>query len=226
MDEPRKRKLNDSTNCDDDYHVLTKKPTYANGAGGQQRIIGPAHPSSATYTEETSFIDNDDDSDSDEDDDDIGPTFPPAEYEQPQFDNKANSGSYKNPEMSSDEQQGFMDKNQRDEWMLRPPEGSDWTSRVDPTKLRHRKFQTGKSARAPSVASRMDASWIENPEQKMERIKDEMMGVKNPADTVNNESPGAETPRITEAVKARIQKYNVSNWLMARLPPQFTLIYC
>ena len=212
MDESRKRKLNDSTNCDDDDRVLTKKPTYANGASGKQRIIGPAHPSSVTYKEETSTIDNDDDSDSDDDDDDdIGPTFPPTEFEQPQFDNKANSGSYKTPEMSSNEQQVPMDKNQRDEWMLRPPEGSDWTSRVDPTKLRHRKFQTGKSARAPSVASRMDASWIENPEQKMERIKDEMMGVKNPTDTVHNESPGAETPKITEAVKARIQKYNVSN---------------
>jgi len=40
-------------------------------------------------------------------------------------------------------------KPQREEWMLLPPTNDDWSSRVDPTKLKARKFQSGKGSKAP-----------------------------------------------------------------------------
>jgi len=58
--------------------------------------------------------------------------------------------------------------------MLVPPSNSDWSSRVDPTKLKNRKFQSGKGARAPGAGD--SAVWTETPEEKRRRLEDEVMG--------------------------------------------------
>ncbi|ODM19891.1 hypothetical protein SI65_04877 [Aspergillus cristatus] len=161
MDDSRKRKLNDTADSDDGDQAHMKK------SGGKRKIIGPALPSEHASWEQK--ISHDDDSD--DSDDDIGPVLPPAGTEHTRLDNKADDAGSECLEVSSKENH-HMNSRQRDEWMLQPPEESDWTSRVDPTKLRNRKFQTGRSTRGPPVANRVDSSWTENPEQKMERIRD------------------------------------------------------
>ncbi|KAL8822642.1 MAG: hypothetical protein Q9191_006627 [Dirinaria sp. TL-2023a] len=65
--------------------------------------------------------------------------------------------------------------------MLVPPSHNDWTSRVDPTKLRNRKFASGKGAAATvqkqgGGGGGVDGIWTETPEQKRRRLEDEQMG--------------------------------------------------
>ncbi|KAL1998686.1 hypothetical protein VTN02DRAFT_5732 [Thermoascus thermophilus] len=98
-------------------------------------------------------------------------------------------------------------KIQRDEWMLLPPGQSNSTSRVDPTKLRNRKFNTGRSARAPDTSNHGPAaSWIETPEQKIRRLENEIMGV-SPASTGLQEATIGMS-KADEALEERIQLYN------------------
>jgi hypothetical protein len=98
----------------------------------------------------------------------------------------------------------------REQWMLEPPKDSDWASRIDPTKLRNRKFNTGMGARAPpSKPSGDSALWTETPEQKQQRLADEVMGVKKPA---TEDGSSRELGRKTEQDKAtaeQVREYNV-----------------
>lgn len=185
MDDSRKRTFNDTTDSDDGDQTRKRK------------IIGPALPSE--HDQKISHNDDSDDSD-----DDIGPILPPSGTEHLRLDNKPDDAG-----LLSKENQTRTNSRQRDEWMLQPPEESDWTSRVDPTKLRNRKFQTGRSTRGLPVANRVDSSWTENPEQKMERIRDEVMGVKTSM-PVKDGSNHTEASRISDATHERIQKYNAS----------------
>lgn len=185
MDDSRKRKFNDTADSHDGDQT------------GKRKIIGPALPSE--HDQKTSH-----DDDSDDSDDDIGPILPPSGTEHLRLDNKPDDAG-----LLPKENQIHTNSRQRDEWMLQPPEESDWTSRVDPTKLRNRKFQTGRSAKGPPVANRVDSSWTESPEQKMERIRDEVMGVKTSI-PVKDGSNHTEASRISDSTHQRIQKYNAS----------------
>ncbi|KZF26052.1 hypothetical protein L228DRAFT_235167 [Xylona heveae TC161] len=101
------------------------------------------------------------------------------------------------------------EKPQRDEWMMLLPSGDDWSSRVDPTKLRNRKFNTGKGARAPQEKSGgIGSVWTETPEQKRKRLENEVMGVSKPASQGGSRS--SENILSTEDKEAakRIQEYN------------------
>jgi len=198
MDDSRKRKLNDTADGDDGDQTHTKK------SAGKRKAIGPALPPEHALSEQKISHDGD----SDDSDDDIGPVLPPAGTEHIRLDNIADDAGSEYLEVSSKENHRTNSR-QRDEWMLQPPQESDWTSRVDPTKLRNRKFQTGRPNRGPPVSSRVDSSWTENPEQKMERIRDEVMGVKAsmPVKDGNNHTDAS---RISNTTHERIQKYNVS----------------
>ena len=73
---------------------------------------------------------------------------------------------------------------QRDAWMLVPPSNGDWSSRVDPTKLKARKFNTSKSASGRKDTSSTAAdTWNETPQEKHARLQREMMGIKDPVST-------------------------------------------
>jgi hypothetical protein len=94
--------------------------------------------------------------------------------------------------------------------MLVPPSNSDWSSRVDPTKLRNRKFNTGKGAKAPSQAPKgISEVWSETPEQKRKRLENEVMGIQNP--TVNRDTSSTSTTSKAEreAAERRIREHNV-----------------
>lgn len=95
--------------------------------------------------------------------------------------------------------------------MLVPPKEVDWTSRVDPTKLRNRKFNTGMGAKAPAAKSSGDHTlWTETPEQKRQRLADELMGVRKPAAEAAPRSEANQNSAEDQVTARRIQEYNVS----------------
>ena len=208
-----KRKREDEDDSDQDFKVPAAHPrsrsrSSSNEADKRRRIIGPAPPP-APLDERPPLSptsrpkDNDDDSG-----DDFGPAPPPpigsathaADLQRVrEFEAKAaKEEATKNPA--------------REDWMLAPPSQGDWTSRVDPTKLKNRKFNTGKGAKAPAQGGSKDSTlWTETPEQKRKRLEDEVMGVKGPATVAD---PGVQRSARSEAeareTERRIQEYNVS----------------
>lgn len=62
--------------------------------------------------------------------------------------------------------------------MTLPPTQDDLAARMDPTKMRARKFNSGKGAGA---SSGMSSAWTETPEQKLKRLQDEAMGISTPS---------------------------------------------
>lgn len=98
----------------------------------------------------------------------------------------------------------------REEWMLVPPKQDDWSSRVDPTKLRNRKFNTGTGAKAPAQKAQGDtALWTETPEQRQQRLADEVMGVRKPATDVSQGEKTGQNKAEEAATARRIREYNV-----------------
>jgi Protein of unknown function (DUF3752) len=103
--------------------------------------------------------------------------------------------------------------------MLVPPTSADFGSaRMDPTKLKNRKFQTGKGAKAPTAKGDGGVStmWSETPEQKLKRLQDEVMGVKGPAQLENGSGDRARGGRSRSEKEAedtarRIRDYNEKN---------------
>ena len=145
-------------------------------ADKRRRIIGPSAPP-APLSEIPSAPDPDSENSS-SDDDDFGPSLPPAQ------------GSLKHIEETHRQQtladeaaaQEAARKPAREEWMLAPPTHGELSARADPTKVRQRKFNTGKGSRAPIQKGEGDnALWTETPEQKRQRLEDEVLGVKKPA---------------------------------------------
>ncbi|KAI9815647.1 MAG: hypothetical protein M1826_001956 [Phylliscum demangeonii] len=99
---------------------------------------------------------------------------------------------------------------QREEWMLVPPKQDDWSARVDPTKLRNRKFNTGRGAKAPAQSTGEESSlWTETPEQKRQRLAEEVMGIRKLATDVTTKGTETRNSAADEATAQRIQEYNV-----------------
>lgn len=86
---------------------------------------------------------------------------------------------------------------------------------MDPTKLKNRKFQSGKGAKAPSSGSSgIGDTWTETPEQKRQRLEDEVLGRKKPAqlqeegDGDENTGARAKTREEDRRAEKRIREYN------------------
>ncbi|KAI5287696.1 hypothetical protein KEM52_001457 [Ascosphaera acerosa] len=113
---------------------------------------------------------------------------------------------------------------QRDDWMLRPPDSSDWASRIDPTKIRSRRFATGRAAAAPKAAAGaasasaaspggLAGTWTETAEEKQQRLAAELMGVRRPASLAGSaaDAPAgaaAETSELDRLKKKQVDEYN------------------
>ncbi|OAL07700.1 hypothetical protein IQ06DRAFT_289375 [Phaeosphaeriaceae sp. SRC1lsM3a] len=137
------------------------------------RVMGPAAPP-APLDERPSHA-PEDDSDS-SDDDDFGPAPPPVGGSA-SYDDNANSN-----QSAFDTEPQFTEqprKAQRDDWMTMPPTQDDLAARMDPTKMRARKFNSGKSASGGGGG--MSSAWTETPEQKLKRLQDEAMGISSSA---------------------------------------------
>lgn len=156
----------------------------------QRKVIGPSLPPTAPTADAT---------DSSESDDDFGPSLPPSDLLSGSNGPEAEaSGVIEGPSVTETAEK----ENQRDQWMLQPPTQSDWASKIDPTQLRSRKFNTGKSATA---TKKMDSSWVETPEERMRRLQDAVMGI----GASKNQARG-EVVSNTKSKEDQIRRYNVS----------------
>ena len=174
----------------------------------RKRVLGPAPPP-ASLSERPSYPAND--SSSSDSEDDYGPSLPPAPgsaAESALLSSQAEDRARSAAETKST-------KPQRAEWMLAPPTDSDWTGRVDPTKLKNRKFASGKGAKAPAEKSGISAIWTETPEEKRQRLEDEVLGRKEAATSGRGggEKKGVskELEMEERATARRIQEYNEKN---------------
>ncbi|CAG7930592.1 unnamed protein product [Penicillium olsonii] len=191
MDSTEKRKF------DEDAH--------GSSAPKQRKVIGPSLPPGPTPPDtEITGVPTPPDADAHGDtssnsDDDFGPSLPPSNLLAGSTQCAPGvSSAMKAPEVTEKEPE-----NQRDQWMLQPPSQSDWASKIDPTQLRNRKFNTGKSAHAPK---KMDSSWVEAPEERMKRLQDAVMGVGTSTDQHRDQ------PSNAKAKEDQIKRYNVSHY--------------
>jgi hypothetical protein len=166
----------------------------------RRRIVGPALPSPSIVERSRQSSSSGSDSE-----DDFGPALPPAER-----DIKTTPAQNTRDKLVVTNEAPVV-RQQRDSWMLAPPDPDSWSTRVDPTKLRNRKFNAGKGAKAPSQIEDSKANvWTETPEQKRKRLQNEIMGTKRtsgpsrPPEAVDTQDPD------TIATDARIKDYNVS----------------
>ncbi|KAM0709272.1 hypothetical protein Q7P35_003310 [Cladosporium inversicolor] len=181
-----------------------KRTPSPDGAEKRRRVVGPAMPPAPLEqrpTEPATTQSQEDESSSD--DDDFGPSLPPTGAE------AQNDGSDTRPQQYISEAQAEPAKPKRDDWMTMPPEQDGLASRMDPSKLRARGFNTGKGAKAPAEKGGDSSAWHETPEQKRKRLEDEMMGVSRPSPGVPkaagpNKKPGDEA--AAKALKERTEK--------------------
>ena len=137
----------------------------------RRRTIGPAPPP-APLSERPSTPPSPSRSESSDSNSDFGPSLPPAPGSAAAQQAEREHAEHVTRQAAEEASR----KPQREEWMLVPPSNSDWSARVDPTKLKNRKFQTGKGSKAPSTGGGDNAVWTETPEDKRRRLEDEIMG--------------------------------------------------
>ncbi|KAL2876735.1 hypothetical protein SGCOL_008102 [Colletotrichum sp. CLE4] len=129
------------------------------------------------------------DSDSDSDDDDYGPALPSSTTSV----QRAQAAAAAEAATAS---QGPAAP-QRDDWMLAPPTQSGYQER-DPTKLKNRKFASGKSSAAAGGGGGcggISSIWTETPEQKRKRLEDAVLGRGDPTQAGNEKN---QQPRRTK----------------------------
>ncbi|KIY03622.1 uncharacterized protein Z520_00313 [Fonsecaea multimorphosa CBS 102226] len=178
-----------------------------NSSAKRPRVVGPSlppaplderPPSSPPRPTEESDSETDED---DDDDDTFGPSLP-----------SANDRPIKSSASSSIGPQGSIATVpvKRDEWMTVAPSSGDWSARVDPTKLKNRKFNTGRGAKGPShiTAGTGDSSWHETPEQKQARLKREVMGINDASTSARSSNSGPAKGPDDEATARRLKEYN------------------
>lgn len=190
-----KRKRDDSDSSDNEG------PSSPDSAGKRPRIIGPAMPP-APLDERLSGSPpkSDDEHNTDEessDDDDFGPALPTA----------ADSVRRPKTEQAAGTSAPSQATLQRDEWMTMAPASGDWSSRLDPTQLKARKFNSGKGAKTPSSDSGPSDAWYETPEQKQARLQRELMGIKDKSSA--SSAPAKPAQSAEDAATAqRLKDYN------------------
>ncbi|KAK2759054.1 hypothetical protein FQN54_003153 [Arachnomyces sp. PD_36] len=136
----------------------------------RQRTIGPTLPP----PQQADGDNNNSDSDSDSSDDEFGPQLPSA------ADTSTSTAQPTLPDPTTYPPNSPATKpaSKRDEWMLLPPTQDDWSSRIDPTKLKSRGFSTGKGAKGPAQKGDVGGgTWTETAEEKRRRLQNEVMGV-------------------------------------------------
>ena len=156
------------------------------------RVVGPAAPP-APLDERPPNPPSDD---SDSSDDDFGPAPPPAGATHSAYTDNAPAKSAfdTNPQFAE-----APKKAQRDDWMTMPPTQDDLAARLDPSKQRARKFNSGKSA---GSGGGMSSAWTETPEQKLKRLQDEALGIT----TASSNAPAAASSGRSKEEERRARK--------------------
>ena len=208
-----KRKLEDSdSDSDSDSDVGPQLPSAKQNApdapAKRARTIGPAMPPPGMIPQADESSNNSDSSD--DEDDDYGPSLPPpngADATQPSATHRGTTSTSSGP-APVEPGLSTTTTSKRDDWMLKPPDELDLSSRVDPTKLRNRKFNTAPSR--PGPATGPSKMWTETPEEKRRRLENEVMGIQAPA-AAAGAALGPKQLSEEEMKKAKMVKdYNVS----------------
>lgn len=171
-----------------------------------RRVLGPAPPP-APLSERPPEPPVED-ADSDSSDDDYGPALPSATNGSA-IDDSTPSNSASGGRFEDDPQEPA--KPQRSEWMLLPPSADSWTSKIDPTKLKNRKFASGKAQKDVSASAGVSSIWTETPEQKRKRLEDQVLGRTSAIATSTNPTGPklSEREQKEQAEKERkIREYN------------------
>lgn len=218
--ETAKRKRADGNEESERVPSPPSQPHSPTATDKRRRVIGPSLPPGPLDERPSGADESDDESSSD---DGVGPALPrsmggtvrlaamfPPRLPLLNIQIDEDPNARRSPVAEESQPAEGKEVLQREEWMLVPPKQEAWSSRVDPTKLRNRKFNTGMGAKAPAQVSDGDnALWTETPEQKRQRLADEVMGVRKPA------TEGGTTPRSKanasedQATAQRIREYNV-----------------
>lgn len=170
----------------------------------RSRVLGPTLPPAPLDQRPSSPPQPESDNGSESsDDDDFGPSLPSAND-----DPSAKSASSTGPQIPTPSAPPA--RLQRDEWMTIAPTNGDWSSRVDPTKLKNRKFNTGRGAKGPPQKSGAGGeSWHETPEQKQARLRREVMGIADPTGPSDVKTKNVSSAH-EEATAKRLREYSVS----------------
>lgn len=215
----RKREIDDEDNEADLLSSRTPDVRPASGLSSARKVrpIGPSLPPASIDERPPQPLDGDatGSSGDDDDDDDFGPSLPTSASPPSRVSRDAHvTVSATGTEASA------STKSQRDEWMIVPPTSGDWSSRMDPTKLKTRKFNAGKGAKGPAQASGKDsnANWTETLEEKRARLQREMLGLK---DTSTSVASPIDDGKARENVK-RLREYSVSGRGLSSSAPSQT----
>ncbi|KAK9455385.1 hypothetical protein V1511DRAFT_350558 [Dipodascopsis uninucleata] len=102
-------------------------------------------------------------------------------------------------------------KSKREEWMLvPPPEGH--TGQIDPTKLRNKKFLSGRAAGSSIGAKHgADTSWLETESERKKRLSEEMMGLRNRASDEDASRRNARLDRKNAETAKLVEEYTERN---------------
>lgn len=167
------------------------------------RIVGPTLPPASLDERPSQPLDSDADSSSC--DDEFGPVLP---ADVPQKQRISADKSLTMSALESSATATATAKSQRDEWMIVPPSCGDWTARVDPTKLKNRKFKTGNSSKGPAqtIGQGSNVNWTETPDEKRARLQREIMGI---TDISSVKGAPQDEAKARENAR-RLHEYNVS----------------
>lgn len=185
----------------------TSRSSSTESASKRKRILGPAAPPAPLEQRPADVSTPGDESSSS--DDDYGPVIPSeaAKYKGVVEENE----TWDTVRQTSVKSEEATKKSGRDEWMLIPPTQDDLSARIDPTKIRARKFNTGKGAKGSGQAGVDNSMWTETPEQKRKRLRDQVLGVQEDTSTTHMESVAAARKRQDDEEKGRkIREYDVS----------------
>lgn len=155
-------------------------------------VMGPLLPSRDVKPEPAASKLNSDDESSD--DDDFGPSLPSAD--------DPSLAANRSVPTTAIAPNPIPSASKRDEWMTIAPKSGDWSQRVDPTKLKNRKFNTGSGA-----ATTSSDAWHETPEQKQARLQREVLGIKSEKTVKSTASIATADPNQQETER-RLKEYN------------------
>lgn len=164
--------------------------------GKRPRTIGPTLPPAPLDERPTTGPEVDSES---SDDDDFGPSLPPTGEAAIQA---------ATARLVAEAAPQAPEKSNRDEWMIVPPSNGDWSSRIDPTKVKNRKFNSGKGAKAPvqGQGGGVDNKWLETPAEKIARLEREVLGIQDTSTRAKKSQP---EPVKVEAGSQKIREYTV-----------------
>ncbi|KAK3354306.1 hypothetical protein B0H65DRAFT_447937 [Neurospora tetraspora] len=177
-------------------------------ASAPKRIYGPAPPPADLSERPTTDPNSDSDSDSD---DGYGPALPgtrPAAAA-----NSSNRGpSFPSFQQQQQHQAEEPQAPKRDDWMVAPPTNSSYRA-PDPTKLKSRKFASGRSAATGEKSGGgVSSIWTETPEEKIKRLAAAVLGREDPSSSSHSSATAAsasvsKTSRPKNLDEERVRSY-------------------